>query len=73
MEFQVQGITPNTKSQAKEVWNDYNLSKSSSIIAPDDPEGQEDPASVTAGSSFIDLDLDEIPDSLSSWNTLIEV
>jgi len=61
MELQVRGITPNIKSQVKEETNEANLSTSSSINIPDNSG---DPASFTVGSmpSFIDLDLDEIPE-----------
>ena len=61
MELQVRGITPNIKSQVREETNEANLSTSSSINIPDNSG---DPASFTVGSmsSFIDLDLDEIPE-----------
>ena len=61
MELQVRGITPNIKSHVMEESNEANLSTSSSINIQDNAG---DPASVTVGSmpSFIDLDLDEIPE-----------
>ena len=61
MELQVRGITPNIKSHVKEESNEANLSTSSSLNIPDNSV---DPASATVGSmpSFIDLDLDEIPE-----------
>ena len=57
----MRGITPNIKSHVMEGSNEANLSISSSINIPDHSG---DPASVTVGSmpSFIDLDLDEIPE-----------